>query len=50
MNMYEMIKKRFLNGEITADDVVRCAREGILTFVEAGQIITLKRNSMEEVT
>ena len=43
MNMYEMIKRRFLNGEMSSEEVVQCARSGILSFAEAGKIITLDR-------
>lgn len=48
MNMYEMIRKSFLAGEMSADEVVKCARSGILSFAEAGQIITLKRKKDEK--
>lgn len=48
MNMYELIRRQFLAGEMTSDDVVQSARKGILSFKEAGQIITLKRKKDEK--
>ena len=47
MNMYEIIRRRFLEGDLTAEDVVQRARCGILSFKEAGQIITLKKENKE---
>jgi hypothetical protein len=44
MNMYEVIRRRFLNAEMTPDDVMRCAQEKILSFTEAKQIIELNKN------
>lgn len=45
MNMYEMIKTRFLEGEISSGDVVKCAVNGILSFTEAAQIISLQEKN-----
>lgn len=47
MNMYDLIRKKFLEGELTGEDVVARARSGILSFKEAGQIITLKKETKE---
>ena len=47
MNMYNMIRQRFLDGDMTSEEVVQCARSGILSFKEAGQIISLKREKNE---
>ena len=43
MNMYELIRQRYIDGEIPSNEVMRFALEGILSFTEATQIITLKR-------
>lgn len=47
MNIYDVIKKRYLNGEMSEWGVRRCAREGMITMAEAEMIISLKPQEEE---
>lgn len=50
MNIYDVIKKKYLSGEMSEWDVRRCAKGGMITAVEAETIIGLKprENNNEE--
>lgn len=48
MNVYGLIKKRYLNGEMSESDVRRCAKEGILSTAEAELILSLKPEEDEK--
>ena len=45
MNIYDLIKMRYLSDEITEDDIERYVRERMLSQEEAELILNLKNNS-----
>jgi len=48
INIYELIRKRYLSGEMSERGVRRCAKDGFITVAEAELIISLKPQEEEE--